>query len=378
MNVLSPLPSLPVEPGNEGVPSIIQAKPLSWLIRGTWLFTGVVLPFFCFSISYPEGPRWQSGGWDAYAQLLLSREASFAQYPFLFYSMTCMGLLTLQPARFWNSPFVRFGIFTGVLVAAEYWLTFQVASSGSTHIALLVTLSAVAVFVPWIIWRILGFLVRKLGYERAMLIGGLVALPLLAFWHVVLFICLWCSTPWALASYLTVSVYLVCGRGAPKFRFSLAQLLIAFAWLSAHLGAWRISFLVMLREYASLPTSPPAGCFVCTAVAKGHFRVVRSEEYIGPGGTVYRVNAQLRCLKAFELLLASVSPRFHRMCRWIYDRLGPKLAAAIVHPVLADLGYLALKPAEWLAIACLALAIPGEMGLIRDIYRTHRRSEAGK
>ena len=68
-------------------------------------------------------------------------------------------------------------------------------------------------------------------------------------------------------------------------------------------------------------------------------------------------------------MLASISPPFHRFCRRVYDAIGPKLAAMIVNAVLADLGYLALKPAEWFAWACLALAIPGETELVQSLYR---------
>ena len=68
-------------------------------------------------------------------------------------------------------------------------------------------------------------------------------------------------------------------------------------------------------------------------------------------------------------MLASISPPFHRSCRRVYDAIGPKLAAMIVNAVLADLGYLALKPAEWFAWACLVLAIPGETGLVQSLYR---------
>ena len=53
----------------------------------------------------------------------------------------------------------------------------------------------------------------------------------------------------------------------------------------------------------------------------------------------------------------------------MYDAIGPKLAAMIVNAVLADLAYLALKPAEWFAWACLALAIPGETELVQSLYR---------
>jgi hypothetical protein len=293
-----------------------------------------------------------------------------------------MVLLVQGPARFGNSMFVRLGIFTGVLLAAEYWLVFQIAFSGPTHLVWAVTFSALAVFVPWVVWRICGLLVRRLD-SGVLWVLGLVVVSLLAVfspWVFVLglWIWLWCSTPWALASYLAASIYLVRRGGAVRLQFSLAQLLLAFGWLSAHLAAWRISFLVMLSEYASLPTSPPGGCFICTAVAKGHARVVRCEPYVGPSGAVYRVNDQLRRLKALELLMNSVSPGLHRRCRWVYDRVGPKLAAAVVHPLLADAGYLILKPAEWVALACLALAIPGEMRLVRNLYRTQESSAAGK
>jgi hypothetical protein len=177
-----------------------------------------------------------------------------------------------------------------------------------------------------------------------------------------------------LAVYLAASVHLIRGSGATRLRFSLAQLLLVFAWLSAHLAAWRISVLVMLEEYAALPTTPPSRCFVCTAVAHGHPRVVRSSVYLDASGTAHRANDQLCYLKAFELLLAASSPRLHRGCRWIYDWMGPRLAAAIVHPVLADLGYLLLKPAEWLARGCLAVAIPGKLEVVRDLYRITSRS----
>lgn len=368
----------PVESDRSGVPAGSHSLPTSWVVRGTWLFAGVVLPFFCFLITYPENPRWQSGELSAYAQLLLSRKPSYAQYPFLLYSMTSMFLLIFRPDRFWNSTFVCLGIFSGVIVAAEYWLIFQFACCDATEIVLPMLLSAAAVVVPWLLGRLLAFLVRKFGYGVVGAISALLALPLLLFFWVPAFICLWCSTPWALASYLAVSMHLVRRGGAARFRFSLGQLLLALGWLSASFGAWRLSFIVMLREYAALPLAPPPQCFVCTAAANGHPRMVRSENYLGPNGATFRVNDQLRSLKAFELLLVSVSPRLHRLCRCVYDRVGPRLAATLVHPALADLGYLVLKPAEWVARVCLALVIPGDLGLVRRIYRTHGSSEAAK
>jgi hypothetical protein len=122
---------------------------------GVWQFlAGVVLPFICLVLGFPLLPDWQSGTPDAYAQLLLSHLASMPLYPFLLYSMVSMVLLLANPARFCENVWVRFGIFNGVFVAAEYWLIFQVAFHTSRIWE--VTLSALAAFVPWVIWRFLG------------------------------------------------------------------------------------------------------------------------------------------------------------------------------------------------------------------------------
>lgn len=370
MNELPPPTSPTAEPSHAGLPAIVSDHSLSWLVRGTWLFAGVFLPFFCFLISFPDGPRWQSGQWSAYAQLLLSDRASLPHYPFLAYCMICLGLLVVQPVRFWHHPVVRFGIYTGVLVAAEHWLVFLVATGGDAGEMQFLAISAAAVLIPWLAWRILLLLVRRFSLEVAVFVGVLFVMPLAAFFHVAIFVSLWCSTAWALATYSAVSIYLLRWSGATPFRFSLAQLLSAFGWLSAHLAAWRVSFLAMLDQYARLPLSPPGGCFVCTAVAQGHPCVVRSQSYVAPDGEVFQVNDQLRRLKALELLLASVSPRCHRWCRCAYDPLGPRLATLLVHPLLADVGYLGLKPAEWLAWACLRLVLCGDMHRVRGLYRT--------
>ena len=129
------------------------------------------------------------------------------------------------------------------------------------------------------------------------------------------------------------------------------------------------SYLVMLQEYAKLPKTPPGNCYICTAAARGHRRLVRSEERLLPGGTVRRVNDQTRYFKAAELLLAAVSPGGHRLCRRIYDCLGPRLAALLIHPVVADVAYLSLKPLEWAVRAGLALLLPECHASIKRLYR---------
>jgi hypothetical protein len=357
-------------------------------VGGAQILAGVILPIICLAISYPSRPPWQSGTVDAYAKLLLAHRASSPLYPFLGYSMISMVLLFADPARFRRNVLVRFGIFSGVLLAAEYWLIFQAAMGGWGLILPAIVSLLGACILGGLLWGIARFLGLMLKEHPECSAGGLVALLLVAAIAIgmivngsmiFVFAFLWCSTPWALAAYVVASFRLIRG-GEARFRFSLAQLLGFVSWFAAYCGAWRLSFICMLDEYSRLPTTAPSECFVCTAAAGGHRRVVGSELYFAPNGTAYRVNDQLRVLKAFELLLAGISPRSHRACRWIYDRLGPRLAAMLVHPALADVGYFALKPVEWIALVGLRLATGGKMEVIFSLYSTeppNRAPQAG-
>lgn len=363
--------------------------PWPWPVRLALLFAGVVLPVVCFALGFPVQPEWQSGNLDAYLQLLLARKASLPLYPFLLYNMTCMALVLASPQRFAKHFVVRFGIYTGVVLAVQYWLLFWLAlDSGSPAAALgLGTLFSVfGVAIPWGIGWVATLLARR--YRRravwALAIVALLVTAAAAMWAVfsvtgfpdlaagLLVLCLFCSTPWAVASYATVAWSVVRRSGLRRLRFSLGQLLAVLTWVAGYLAAWRTAVHLMLQEYARLPTTPPDDCYVCTAAARGHRRLVGGEEYPGPDGTTARVNDQMRRLKAAELALRSVVPGAHRACRRIYDRWGPPLAAALVHPILADLAYVSLKPSEWLARALLAVLSPGSGRLVREIYRGRR------
>jgi len=295
-------------------------------------------------------------------------------------------LLVFAPGRFVKSFVVRLGIYTGVLLAVQYWLVF-VISLGDAGIGKLLAggfYSLLAIFVPWVVGWLIAFLFRKFS---AALVALMVPLTLLgigllsaaterdasdffvALVAVPCFLCLFCATPWAVACYGIMAIYAARHSGVKRFRFSLARLLAVVTWLAAFLGACRTSVLWMLQEYAKLPTTPPEGCYVATAAARGHRRLVGAEEYAGPSGKVYRVNDQMRYLKTAELLLAALSPPAHRTCRRVYDRIGPVLAARLVSPLLADGAYLSLKPAEWLCRAGLALLLPDGGQSIRRLYR---------
>jgi hypothetical protein len=352
------------------------------LVRFAWGFAGIILPAICFAIGYPDQPNWQSGSVGTYAKLLMSREASLPLYPLLLYSIVCLAMLTGRPAHYAKSGWIWLGVFSGAVVAVEYWSLFVAATTNESaqlplSYVLALFLSAFAVAVPWFAARVIVFAVVQLAEPRknglVMLVQiavaiGLLILILFGFPYVAV-LCLFCSTLWAVAAYASAAVWLVRQRGKPYFRYTLAQLLAATTALAANFAAWRTAYQIMLTEYARLPTVPPQDCFVCSAAARGHSFVVRSDAYRGLGRQKFLVNDQLRILKAFELLLLSLSPVTHSALRKVYNRVGPRLAASLVHPLAADAAYFVLKPFEWFARFVLRLVLGKRTALIARLYR---------
>jgi hypothetical protein len=95
--------------------------------------------------------------------------------------------------------------------------------------------------------------------------------------------------------------------------------------------------------------------YLCTVAARGHTWLVQPERMGVRNGTPIVVNRQLALANAFEDLLHQRWPRFGRMCRRIYDRVGLPISRYITSPWMSDLVYLAMKPAEWLFYAVLLL-----------------------
>ena len=77
---------------------------------------------------------------------------------------------------------------------------------------------------------------------------------------------------------------------------------------------------------------------------------------------------QLRRFKAAELILAELAPAFHRRLRGIYDRVGPPLARRLTHAWIADLAWIALKPAELVASWCLRVLVRDSRSAIERIW----------
>jgi hypothetical protein len=100
----------------------------------------------------------------------------------------------------------------------------------------------------------------------------------------------------------------------------------------------------------------PADChYLCTVAARGHRWLVRPEREGRRRGVPILVNRQLAIANAFEDLLHERWPRFGRLARRVYDRLGLPVSGWIRAPWLADLVYLGMKPFEWCFVLWLLL-----------------------
>jgi hypothetical protein len=110
--------------------------------------------------------------------------------------------------------------------------------------------------------------------------------------------------------------------------------------------SWLIAWEWSKQVYQSLPNEAPQGCFIVTAASCGHQNIVGPFSEIEHRGQIRRVNHQLATFWQFEQLWREKSPRTHRLFRCGYNRFGPRIAAHINSPWVADAVFLALKPVE--------------------------------
>jgi hypothetical protein len=273
---------------------------------------------------------------------------------------------------------VRFGIYSGIVVSIVYWFLFMIAAFPDvstdpiSNFMMWIFVSTFGILVPWLIIHLWKFFVRRCSEKITIPVVILLFLcccfPPVFFY--IIYCLLFCSTPWAVTSYVMMTSIIISHSKQRGLQFSLAQLMCIVSWFGGYFAAWRVAYLIVIQEYAKLPsTKPSEDCYICTAAARGHRRWVRSEEYRTSKGGVFRVNDQLRCFKAFELLLLTVSPKIHQLCRGIYDFIGPFMAAMIIYPFIADVAYTILKPLEWICQGVLFLITRDTKRCFRLLYQ---------
>jgi hypothetical protein len=351
--------------------SASRTLPLSFgqrLVYGIFIVAAPIINFTFIGVMKPE---WQSGKFSDYINLFLLPEASFVFFPLLAYSIISYILLLRDTDRFARLFIVRFGIYTGTFLALQYSILTIFALDVSPSSILVVLLY----FSPIIVTRVSRWLTSK---WNAALVGYIaLGIGLVILFASMIFMNNPAAPFFALALFLGIAspfwAFLIAGQAAlwliknHEDRFTITRGLGLIAWLASYAYALRLNTLKMYELYTALPTQPP-DCYIATAAAKGHPRIVRSSVVELKSGKHLRINQQLQRLKCFELTLMVLSPRLHGFVRRIYDVIGKKLAAQIKNPYLADVAYLLLVPAEWILFTVLKFFVPEIETISRKIY----------
>jgi hypothetical protein len=143
--------------------------------------------------------------------------------------------------------------------------------------------------------------------------------------------------------------------------------LAVYVWSATFFSAWTLAISKAIEIYNLLPPEK-ADCYIATAAAQGDAWLVKSWPVVVSNGALMSVNAQLQYLKCGELAIKAIAPRLHRAIRYIYDRIGPRLARCLKYALLADLAYLSLKPFEWSAKILLRLLVKNIDALAQRVY----------
>ncbi|MEO0796162.1 MAG: DUF6688 family protein [Verrucomicrobiota bacterium] len=160
-----------------------------------------------------------------------------------------------------------------------------------------------------------------------------------------------------IAWWLAVPGYVAIGYGLLSWQSIRMSDLKPFAYVLTLAGSvpfWIVSIYWSRKHHWSLPDEPP-DCFIVSASMQGHPLVVGEQSKIERRGVLRFANSQLRTFWQFEALWQDRSPRTHRSFRHLYNYIGPRIAAQIRTPVVADIVYFLLKPFEVFAALAIAL-----------------------
>ena len=347
---------------------------------------GILVPVVCLMMMPRDAPgnKWQSGELPAKLAHVLTGECGWPILPFLFFSMVSLSMVIRNETWAFSKPWVRLGIFSGVIVCGYYLLAFSFTVMGGIHtlIGLLIGAIAWLLVVHGSIWFLptMIYLFDSNAILRGIVIvGGTLLLTITCVSGVILLpliLILFLSTPLAFLSYLGVSIRIFKLHN-PARRFTIAQLMVWVTWLVVFMSALRQTIELSFAKYAQLPLKPQPECYVATAVANGYPHIVGSESLPTTTGQPMVVNAQLATFKAAELTLRAISPNGHRVFRFFYDRIGPRAAKMLCGPLLATAAYLCLKPAEWLCRIALRMLM-GRKTFRLALQLYHLRAEYRK
>ena len=245
-------------------------RVISWLESAVLAVAGILLPIGCFAASlnrYPGGPEFQRGEWLDYLTLVPSVRASWPFAPLLFAPAYAMAVLVIAPHRVVQSWLLRWALYSGAILAAQYTLIQAIAivepgaplsvativAVGAAGIATLLALGGL-----WLVPRLPRI---KPAYWLPCAI--LIALTAVVRWQIALPVILLTAMLGAIvAPALTLAVYLRVSFIAWKLaqqesRAGGRWLRVPLVWLTTYGAAWVVAVISAIELYNSLPKKPP-------------------------------------------------------------------------------------------------------------------------
>jgi hypothetical protein len=250
-----------------------EPKPrvIGWLETAVLAGAGILVPMLCFAASlnrYPGAPDFQRGSWCDYLIMVPSVMASLPFAPLMFAATYAMAVLLIAPHRVAKSWMLRWALYSGTILAAQYTIIQAIAIAEprtplSLGTVMAVVAGAIATLMAlgglWIVPRvprikpeywvpcvILSCLIAAVGW-RITLPVVLISAMLVA----------------AIAPALTLAVYLRVSfivwklarqdpRAGGRIRVGLP-----LVWLATYGIAWVLAFINAIDLYNSLPKTPP-------------------------------------------------------------------------------------------------------------------------
>lgn len=349
--------------------------------RAITFITLLVLPIVSFPLGGELGPDWQTGNVTDRAVLHLDPDVTIFFGPLIVIAWFAVLASIAFESVMAERRLTRWLVYSSVPLTLQYLVISSIAFVGIPIMVGVVVIGA---------WALLVVLLR--GRHRRSLtgigaaIGALLTLGLLASVAVN-----GASVESSLRPLLVPLFVLILGGPTICFAAALHRSLrlrrLAAAshsssrtddaatgvgvvgWLAAYGVAWSQAATKAADLYDELPVEQP-NCWVATAAATGHRRIVGSSKATTADGTSFAVNRQLQSLKLAEIVIAEVAPTLHRRLRSSYDGWGRRFATRLSTPLRADLAYVALKPAEWFGRLIATFALEDADAARRRLYRT--------
>jgi hypothetical protein len=246
-------------------------RVISWRESAVLAAVGILLPMVCFAASwnlYPGGPVYQRGKWLDYLTLVPSLRASWPFAPLLFAATFAMAVLLISPHRVAQSWLLRWALYSGAILSAQYTLIQAIAIAEPARplsVATILTVIAtgiITLLALGALWTVplmprikpIYWLPSAILLPIAAVVCWRISLPVILVNAMLVAIV---APALTLAAYLRVS-FLVWKlaqqqpRAGDRIGFR-----VPLMWLTTFGTAWMAAVIDAIYLYNSLPKKPP-------------------------------------------------------------------------------------------------------------------------